>query len=139
LLPGTGGAQTATDSAAIHEASRQFSAAYVRGDAAAMVAFYTDDAVIFPERADMITGREAIRRYWTLRPGARITRHAATPARIIVQGDIAHDYGNYEVRGERDGQPWGPFLGKYVIVWRREPSGWKMQLDIWNSRVQPGQ
>ena len=129
----------AADSAAIHAASRAFSAAYTRGDAEAMAAAYTADGVIFPERAEMITGREAIRRYWTWAPGSRVTRHVASPAQIRVEGDLAYDYGVYLVAGERDGQPWGPRHGKYVIVWRREADGaWRMQLDIWNSRPEPG-
>jgi uncharacterized protein (TIGR02246 family) len=131
-------AQTAAaDSAAIHQLSRQFSAAYLRGDAAAMADLYTADAVIFPEQMDQITGRDAIRRYWTLGPGRRVTRHVARPTRIVVDGEHAYDYGTFEIAGERDGTAWGPFRGKYVIVWRRENGRWRMQLDIWNSSERP--
>jgi ketosteroid isomerase-like protein len=127
---------SASDSAAlraIHELARGFSAAFVRGDAAAMTALYTDDAVIFPERSEPIAGAAAIRRYWTPRPGSRVTRHVLTPTRVFVDGDHAYDYGVYEIAGETDGTPWGPNRGNYVVVWRREPAGWRMQLDIWNS------
>jgi ketosteroid isomerase-like protein len=127
-----------SDSAAIHEAARQFSAAYIRGDAVAMMRLYTADAVIFPERSDAITGLEAIRRYFTLGEGRRITRHQLTPTRIVVDGKRAYDHGTYEIAGERDGKAWGPFRGKYLVVWRREPDGWRMQLDMWNSGPQPG-
>ena len=127
----------AADSAAIHALSRRFSEAYVRGDVEAMVGLYTADAVIFPERAEMIAGREPIRRYWTLGPGRRITRHSAAPTAIVVDGDHAYDYGTYEIAGENDGEAWGPHRGKYVIVWRREPAGWRMHLDMWNSRPAP--
>ena len=122
-----------SDSAAIHQLSRDFSAAYVRGDAAAMAALYTADAIIFPERSAAIPGRQAIERYWTLRPGRRVTHHQVTPARLEADGKHAYDHGTYEISGERDGKAWGPFRGKYVVVWRREPAGWRMQLDMWNS------
>lgn len=126
-------AQTAAaDSVAIHRLGQQFSAAYMRGDAAAMADLYTSDGVIFPERSDRITGREAITRYWTLEPGRRITRHKLMPSRIVVDGDHAYDYGSYEIAGERHGTPWGPFRGKYVVVWRRDKGTWRMHLDIWN-------
>jgi ketosteroid isomerase-like protein len=132
-------AQARSDSAAIHEQSRRFSAAYVRGDAAAMVQTYVTDAVIFPDRSEMLAGHDAIRRYWTLAPGRRITRHVSTPTRIVVEGNLAYDYGVYEIAGERDGTAWGPTRGKYVIVWRREADGvWRMQLDMWNSRPPAG-
>ncbi len=85
-------AQThAADSAAIHRLGLQFSAACMRGDAAAMTRLYTSDAVIFPERSEWITGHEAITRYWTLAPGRRVTRHVLTPARIVVDGQHAYD------------------------------------------------
>ena len=120
-------AQTAAaDSVAIDQLgqlARQFSAAYMRGDAAAMADLYTSDAVIFPERSEQITGREAIRRYWTLGPGRRVTRHVLRPTRIVVDGEHAYDYGTFEVAGERDGIAWGPSRGKYVVVWRREKDG----------------
>lgn len=136
--PDLGAQAAAADSAAIHKLGREFSAAYMRGDAAAMVALYTSDAVIFPERSERITGREAIARYWTLRPGRRVTRHVLNPARIVVDGDHAYDYGTYEIAGERDGTPWGPFRGNYVVVWRRDNGTWRMQLDIWNSGPERG-
>ncbi|HJR17787.1 MAG TPA: SgcJ/EcaC family oxidoreductase [Gemmatimonadales bacterium] len=135
VLPGSSvSAQNATtDSATIHQLSRRFSAAYMRGDAAAMAQLYTPDAVIFPERSDAIAGRKAIQRYWTLPSGRRVTRHEVTPQRIEVDGNHAYDHGTFEISGERDGKSWGPFRGKYVVVWRRQPEGWRMQLDIWNS------
>ena len=127
-------AQThATDSAAIHDASRRFSAAYVRSDAAAMADVYSEDAVIFPGRSDRITGRQAITRYWTLPPGRRVSRHEVRPASLTIDGSHAYEYGIYEIAGAQDGAIWGPVRGKYVAVWRRESGKWRLLLDIWNS------
>jgi uncharacterized protein (TIGR02246 family) len=131
-------AQAATaDTVKIKELARQFSAAFMRGDAAAMAAIYTPDGVIFPEQSEWITGREGIQRYFTLPPGRRITRHVLRPDRIVVDGQHAYDYGTYEIAGERDGTAWGPDRGKYVVVWRRHENTWRMQLDIWNSSKKP--
>jgi uncharacterized protein (TIGR02246 family) len=127
----------ASDSAAIHELARQFSAAYVRGDPGAMARLYTPDAVIFPERSEAISGAEAIRRFWTLPPERRITRHVITPAQIRVDGRHAYDHGTFEIAGTRDGKSWGPARGKYVVVWRREKDGWRIHLDMWNSGPEP--
>lgn len=125
------------DRAAIEDQGARFSAAYVRGDADAMAALYTPDAVIFPDDSEMIGGRDAIRAFWALAPGERITSHRATPTEIRIEGNHAYDYGVYEISGERNGKAWGPSRGKYVIVWRRAPDGWRMHLDMWNSRPQP--
>ncbi len=135
----TAKAQTARpETAAIAEAGRQFSAAYMRGDTDAIMALYTRDAVIFPERSKAISGQDAIRRYWTRGQGSRATRHQLTPTSVVVDGKHAYDHGTYEVAGERDGKAWGPFRGKYLVVWRHEPDGWKMALDMWNSGPEPG-
>ncbi|HEU0015382.1 MAG TPA: DUF4440 domain-containing protein [Longimicrobium sp.] len=134
---GTARRAAEADVAQIEELGRQFSAAYMRGDIEAMVQTYTADAVIFPGNSEAIRGHDAIRRYWTLPPGQRITHHRATPTEIRVDGGHAYDHGVYEIAGERGGTAWGPSHGKYVIVWRREPAGWRMHLDMWNSRPQP--
>jgi uncharacterized protein (TIGR02246 family) len=124
--------------AQIQELSRRFSAAYVAGDIETMVGLYTPDAVIFPVNSEMLQGPDAIRRFWTIPAGQRITRHLATPTEIRIDGDHAYDYGVYEVAGVGgNGAAWGPTPGKYVIVWRRTPQGWRMHLDMWNSRPQP--
>ena len=116
----------------------RFSRAYEAGDAAAMAALYTDDAVLLPNRATEVVGREAIEAYWALPDGERITAHAITPLAIEVDGDVATDYGTYTVSGEANGEAWGPGLGNYLIVWRRGADGrWRMHLDMWNARPSP--
>ena len=132
--PAAASAQSRTaDSLAIVSQAAAFSRAYERGDTDAMVAIYTDDAVIFPDRSAAISGTEAIQRYWTLRPGNRVISHRIIPAAIRFEGSIVYDYGTFEVTGETDGTSWGPNGGKYVVVWRRDADGaWRMHLDIWN-------
>ena len=138
VMTGTAHAQASnSDTEAIQAAARQFSAALVRGDAEAITALYTHNAVIFPERSDAISGHDALRRYWTRKPGQKVTRHVLIPTRIEIDGQHAYDHGTYEIAGERNGNAWGPVRGKYLVVWRRDPDGWKMQLDMWNSGPEP--
>ena len=138
VMTGTAHAQASrSDIAAITEAARQFSAAYMRGDIDAITALYTLDAVIFPDRSDAISGHDALKRYWKHEPGQKVTRHRLIPTQVTIDGKHAYDHGIYEIAGERNGKAWGPVRGKYLVVWRREPDGWKMQLDMWNSGPQP--
>ena len=138
VMTGTAYAQAShSDIAAITAAARQFSAAYMRGDVNAIAALYTPDAVIFPERSDAISGHDALKRYWKHEPGQKVTRHRLIPTQVTVDGQHAYDHGIYEIAGERNGKAWGPVRGKYLVVWRREPDGWKMQLDMWNSGPEP--
>jgi len=116
--------------------ARQFSQAYIEGDARSMAALYTDAAVLFPNNAEYIRGKEAIERYWTLPEGRRITHHKLIS--IEVSGAMASDFGHYEISGENGGVAWGPSYGKYVVVWKQGKDGrWRMHLDMWNSRPQP--
>ncbi len=121
-----------SDELAIREQSRRFSAAFVQGDAEAMVDIYTEDAVIAPPGMGFLSGRQALLDYWSPKPGHRATQHQAVPERIEIHGDLAYDYGHYTGVTEAQGQTsaWG---GKYLIVWRRSPDGvWHMAQDMWN-------
>lgn len=135
--PGPATRPAAEERAEIEELSRRFSAAYVRGDAETMAGLYTPDAVIFPGNREALRGTDAIRAYWMLDEGERVTMHRATPTEIRIDGDHAYDHGVFEIAGMRNGEAWGPSYGKYVIVWRRTPQGWRMHLDMWNSRPAP--
>ncbi len=131
FTPSIAFAQTTADTLAT--LARAFSEAYMRGDTEAIVAMYTEDAAIFPGNTDILQGRDAIRAYWTPNEGSTITNHHITPVEVIVEGNMASDYGYYEVSGRTNGEDWGPAYGKYVIVWRRGDDGqWRMHLDMWN-------
>jgi len=48
----------------IETVNREIGKAFSRGDAAAIAAFYTDDAVVMPPNSQMIKGRKAIEEFW---------------------------------------------------------------------------
>ncbi|MEL7263769.1 MAG: hypothetical protein AAFN70_13020 [Planctomycetota bacterium] len=55
------------------------------------------------------------------------------PVRIVVQGNIAYDWGSYEGRAEAMDGTVRQFSGKYLIVWRKGVNGdWLMVQDMWN-------
>ena len=112
-----------------------FSQALMNQDYDTVVDAYTDDAKIFPGRSKILTGKTAIRKYWTPPAGSnrKTTYHKIMPEEIKILGKEAYDYGYYEGKSiGNDGKEnsWG---GKYVITWKEvEPDVWKMYLDIWN-------
>ena len=111
-----------------------FSQALMIQDYDAVVDAYTDDAKIFPGRSKILTGKAAIRKYWTPPAGSnrKTTYHKIMPEEIKILGKEAYDYGYYEGKSiGNDGKEssWG---GKYVITWKEvEPDVCKMDLDIW--------
>jgi ketosteroid isomerase-like protein len=131
---GGGAARDSTARAAIGAAARAFSAAYQRGDAAAMVAVYTPDGVILPPGRDAMAGSAALTEYWTLAPGVRILEHRTIADSIVVAGPLAYDWGTFRVRTTNAAGEERRTFGKYVIVWRETAPGvWRMHVDIWNA------
>lgn len=109
-----------------------FSRFYMNKEYEKLAGAYTVDGKILPPGTDIIEGREAIQRRWTLPEGVNVLHHEINPAEIKIVGDYAYDVGYYEGRTERpDGNVY-PFKGKYVIVWKKVEGDWKIYLDIWN-------
>ncbi|MBQ4819279.1 nuclear transport factor 2 family protein [Aquimarina sp. MMG016] len=93
---------------------------------------YTDDAKIFPNNTKILAGKPAIINYWTLPEGVNIIHHKIMPDEIRIVDNTAYDYGYYEgVTKKIDGKE-VTWKGKYVIVWKKVNTEWKIYLDIWN-------
>lgn len=110
----------------------QFSQYVMTSDYEAIANAYTPDGKIFPDGAEIITGHEAIKKYWTLPEGVSTSYHKITPVEIHITGEFAHDHGTYEGKTKRKDGTEASWRGKYVIVWRKHEGEWKMYLDIWN-------
>lgn len=120
------------DLLAIKENTKQFSEWYVEGNFEAMAKAYTVDGKIFPDRANIIEGHEAIEKRWTLPEGVSIINHVVTPEEIEIVDNTAYDYGYYEGSTKMLNGDISNWKGKYVIVWKKIDEDWKMYLDIWN-------
>ncbi|MDO5981263.1 nuclear transport factor 2 family protein [Flavivirga spongiicola] len=94
---------------------------------------YTDDAKIFPQRGEILEGKEAILKYWTLPKGIKTINHKITQHKIRIVENTAYDYGLYQGTTVKENGEQSNWSGKYVIVWKKEGENWKMYLDIWNN------
>ncbi len=108
-----------------------FSEAYKTAEYDKLTSFYSTDGKIFPVGTDIIVGHDAIKKRWILPKGATIISHKVTPKEIKIINDYAYDYGYYE-GSSTDKNGVYPFKGKYVIIWKKVESDWKIYLDIWN-------
>jgi len=54
----------AQDKATIEKPNDAWTAAFNKGDAAAVAAMYTEDAYVLPPGSDMVKGRSAIEAFW---------------------------------------------------------------------------
>jgi ketosteroid isomerase-like protein len=123
-----------SDEELIRKESAQFSSNYVAGSFEAMMNQYTETAVLMPPARDAISGHGAILDFWkqTTKP----VMHRAEPVRIVVEGNLAHDFGYFFVQSQKPGEQPGPVSSaKYYILWTKGADGiWKMKMDMWNSR-----
>jgi ketosteroid isomerase-like protein len=102
------------------------------------IAFYSDNAMVFPPNATSAATKEAIRNGWKemfASPGFVITWQ---PNRVQVDksGGMAWVSGTYELTmNDTSGKPVND-RGKYLEVWEKQTDGnWKCAADMWNSNL----
>lgn len=114
---------------AIIAANKQFEAAHLKGDAAAIAAQYTENAQLLWEDREIIQGRAAIEAEWRKDmdgPGRKAT---LTLLEVEQHGDWAFETSKFLVTA-----PSGMVIydGKYICIWKRENGQWKIHRDIGN-------
>lgn len=119
--------------AAIESANAKFSEAFARGDAKALAAMYTSDAIAFPPDSEMIRGNEAIGEFWKVTRDSGVQSAALTTVDVERSGDLAYEVGRVSLTIQVAGKAPTTATAKYVVVWKRQADGsWKLHRDIWN-------
>lgn len=111
---------------ALDERQSEFFGALAAGDADAVAALFTQDAVVHVADMPAIEGRDAIRRFYGNLFGFLVaTRSTPEAVRVSADGEMAYSVGRTvnEFRG-RDGPV--EYAGKYLLVWRREAGEWRI-------------
>ncbi|MBX3028363.1 DUF4440 domain-containing protein [bacterium] len=120
--------------AAIEAANAAFSAAFARGDAKALAAMYTSDAIIFPPDSEPIRGNEAIGEFWKATRDGGVRSATLTTADVEGSGDLAYEVGTVSLAIEAAGKAPTTAVAQYLVVWKRQAGGsWKLHRDIWNN------
>ena len=102
-----------------------------RRDFGALERVYTRNARLLPPGAPTVTGRDAIADFWRGAVAAmNVQRLRLHTLSLDVFGDQAQEVGRAELAVEGGG---APMALKYVVLWKREDGGWRMDVDIWNA------
>ena len=101
-----------------------------KGDFAGVASLYTEDATALPPGSPMAKGRAAIEVMWK-RMAEEVGDPKLTTLDIKPLGpSAAREIGtfNLKVKGSTPRE----VAGKYVVVWEKIGSDWKLATDIWN-------
>ena len=94
---------------------------------------YTADARILPPGAPMISGRPAIKKFWTdIVEGANAVAAELTSIDAMQAGDGIVEIGRAVLTVAPPGESQANMEVKYVVYWREEDGRWKWHVDIWN-------
>ena len=120
----------------IEAANDQWEAAASRGDGPGVAALYTDDGQLLPVQSDFVTGTQAIGEFWQGVFDSGIKGVSLVTVEVESHGNTAHEVGKLEFLGAA-----GKVLdhGKYVVIWKKEGTSWKLHRDIWTTSVGPVQ
>jgi ketosteroid isomerase-like protein len=101
---------------------------------AALDQVYTANARILPPGAPMVSGRPAIKEFWSnLIHSVNAKSAVLTSVEVTPSGDGIVEIGRAVLGIEPEGQSPSELAVKYVVYWLQEEGRWKWHIDIWNS------
>jgi ketosteroid isomerase-like protein len=120
----------------LRDLDAQWSKAAAAKDVEQTIAYYSDEATVFPPNAIKAATKEAIRNIWKdllASPGLVITWKPSS-VQLAKSGELAWVSGAYELTmNDTGGKPIND-RGKYLEVWEKQTDGqWKCVSDMWNS------
>jgi len=120
------------ESAAILDLEREFSqAAATKGLVKAYQDYVSSDIRLFRTGKFPSVGRDAALAVFTARPQTLVWQ--STKADVSRSGDLAYDYGTYELREAANAGAAQTESGNYVHIWKRQRGGkWKLVVDVQN-------
>ncbi|TMJ30802.1 MAG: SgcJ/EcaC family oxidoreductase [Alphaproteobacteria bacterium] len=101
-----------------------------KGDFDGVASLYTDDATAFPPGSGMVKGRAAIGAMWK-----SMAEQVGDPKVITLDvkplgASAAREIGTFSLKTK--GPTPQEVTGKYVVVWEKVGTDWKLAADIWN-------
>ena len=101
-----------------------------KGDFAGVASFYTDDAIAFPPGSAMVKGSAAIGAMWKSM-AEQVSDPKITTLGVKPLGpSAAREIGTFSLKTK--GPTPQEVTGKYVVVWEKVGTDWKLATDIWN-------
>ncbi len=132
--PESAAVDTAAVKSAVEAREKEWSAAFLSANAAAVAALYTEDAATIEPSGDPRRGRDAVAK--GMQPQFDSTtftaREDVTEEVIPIGANYIFEVGRYSSTGtsKADGTP-RTASGRYVVLWRKDADGvWRIHRDM---------
>ncbi|MEW5916333.1 MAG: SgcJ/EcaC family oxidoreductase [Gemmatimonadota bacterium] len=112
---------------------KEWSAAFMAGDATAIANLYSEDAASIQPTGEWSRGRTAIAAQIKQQLDTiNVTAREDVPEEVIVAGDHLVEFGKYSFTGTtKKGNKPVSGAGRYVVVWRKDADGaWRLYRDM---------
>ena len=109
-------------------------------DAAAIAAFYADDAIMMPTAEPVIRGKAAIAEEWKhiLAIPAFQNESKLGGVEVAEAADLAYTYGSYRSRMMGEDGKLTTEPGKWLTIWKKQSDGrWQIAVDTYNTDIPP--
>ncbi|MDH3271228.1 MAG: DUF3225 domain-containing protein [Gemmatimonadota bacterium] len=131
-----GAVDQATELSALRAAAMAYQSAASEKDAARVVAFYDDEAVMVPPDAELVEGIAGVRNYrfgFIETPGVELDFELVR-AEVSASGDMGWTLSIGQITINRPEGPPGRDVVRDFHTWRKQADGsWRVVVDMWNS------
>ena len=119
---------------AIRAVADMYVKATMAGDAKAVAALYTEDAMEMPPNQPPVKGRAAIQQYYEKQfAAAKMANFFLTHLETHAVGDRGYDVGTYRQTVGPAGGAGMDDTGKYVVILKRSGGNWRVAYAIYSS------
>jgi uncharacterized protein (TIGR02246 family) len=123
----------------IEEANIELEAAYQEGDAGRLAALFTEDAVVMPNRAPTIPGRQAVENLFERILNVNtVVRYQLVVEELEVFGNTTYERGIFDYLAVGSRQDTTADQGRYIML-RKKSAGGAWLIHRWLENTSPGQ
>ena len=126
--------------ARIEEMNKVYTKAMIDNDVEKMLSMYTEDIISMPSYQPTIKGIAKVKELSEMqaKSGWKTTEFVLSITDIIVQGNLAIEIGNYNMKMSGPDVPEWADYGKYITIWEEQKDGsMKIKVETWNTDTNP--